>query len=381
MNSVKLRDLVSITGGGTPDRSNPDFWGGDIPWATVKDFKSLEISSTTEHITKEGLSSSAANLIPAGSIIVPTRMALGKAAINTVAVAINQDLKALRVLDPKIVDRDYLFRFILSKATYLDSRGQGATVKGITLDVLRDLDVPLPQIREQQRIATILEKADGVSEKRRKAIQLTDKFLEAVFIDMFGAPGDASRSFSMQPLGDVCRFYAGNSLPDGEPFTGQVDGVLHIKVGDMNLPGNESVVSISREWSTNGAGGIIAPKGAILIPKRGGAIATNKKRVLARPCALDPNLMAISPGPDLRQELLFQWFKLFDLSTITSGSAVPQLNKGDLAPLRIVVPPLDQQDRFAAIAQRVTSIINKQVTQLGDIESACRALTDGLLVA
>lgn len=381
MNTIKLGELVSISGGGTPDRSNPDFWGGDIPWATVKDFKSLEISSTLECITDEGLKGSAANIAAPGSIIVPTRMALGKAAINTIPVAINQDLKALRVLDPNVLDRDYLFRFLLSKATYLESKGQGATVKGITLNVLRDLDVPVPPIREQQRIATILDKADSLRCKRQEAIRLADEVLKAAFVDMFGAPSDVAPSLPTQPLGDVCRFYAGNSLPEGEPFAGQLDGVLHIKVGDMNLPGNESVVSTSREWSANGTGGIVAPQGAILIPKRGGAIATNKKRLLGRSCALDPNLMAISPGPDLRQELLFQWFKLFDLSTITSGSAVPQLNKGDLAPLRIVVPPRDQQDRFAAIAQRVTSIINKQVTQLGDIESACRALTDGLLVA
>lgn len=379
MNTIKLGALVSITGGGTPDRSNPNFWGGDIPWATVKDFKTLEISSTQEHITEEGLKGSAANIAAVGSIIVPTRMALGKAAINTVPVAINQDLKALRVLDPKVIDRDYLFRFLLAKATFLESRGQGATVKGITLDVLRDLEVPVPPIREQQRIASILDKADSLRRKRQEAIRLADEFLKAAFVQMFGAPGDAPPSLPAQPLGDVCRFYAGNSLPEGEPFAGQLDGVLHIKVGDMNLPGNESVVSTSREWSPNGAGGIIAPQGAILIPKRGGAIATNKKRVLGRPCALDPNLMAIGAGPELRQELLFQWFKLFDLSTITSGSAVPQLNKGDLSPLRIVVPPLDQQDRFAAIAQRVASIMNKQAIQLGDIESACRGLTDELL--
>lgn len=88
MNTIKLGALVSITGGGTPDRSNPNFWGGDIPWATVKDFKTLEISSTQEHITEEGLKASAANIAAVGSIIVPTRMALGKAAINTVPVAI-----------------------------------------------------------------------------------------------------------------------------------------------------------------------------------------------------------------------------------------------------------------------------------------------------
>lgn len=253
--------------------------------------------------------------------------------------------------------------------------------KRVPATFLVDYEFPLPSLHEQQRIAAILDKADSLRRKRQEAMRLADEFLKATFVQMFGAPGDASPSLPTQPLGDVCRFYAGNSLPEGEPFAGQLDGVLHIKVGDMNLPGNELVVSTSREWSVSGAGGIVAPAGAILIPKRGGAIATNKKRVLGRPCALDPNLMAIGPGPGLSQELLFQWFKLFDLSTITSGSAVPQLNKGDLAPLRIVVPPLDQQDRFAAIAQRVTSIVNRQAIQLGDIESACRALTDELLVA
>ena len=122
MATKKLGDLVSITGGGTPDRSNEAFWGGDIPWVTVKDFKSLEIAGAIEHITALGLKNSAANLIPAGSIIVPTRMALGKAAINTIPVAINQDLKALYVLNPQMVDRDYLFRYLLSKSSYLISR-------------------------------------------------------------------------------------------------------------------------------------------------------------------------------------------------------------------------------------------------------------------
>ncbi|MBL8315468.1 MAG: restriction endonuclease subunit S [Rubrivivax sp.] len=274
-------------------------------------------------------------------------------------------------------------RYVLRAPEFLSwaRSSLGANIKNIRKSELELFKFHLPSLSEQLRIAAILDKAGGLRRKRQEAIRLADDLLSSAFVDMFGAPGSVAPSLPTQPLGDVCRFYAGNSLPEGEPFVGQLDGVLHIKVGDMNLPGNESVVSTSREWSANGAGGIVAPKGAILIPKRGGAIATNKKRVLGRPCALDPNLMAISPGSGLRQELLFQWFKLFDLSTITSGSAVPQLNKGDLAPLRIVVPPVEQQDRFAEIAHRVTSIVNRQAIQLGDIESACRALTAELLSA
>lgn len=196
---------------------------------------------------------------------------------------------------------------------------------------------------------------------------------------MFGDPVSNDKGLPVRMLGDVCRFYAGNSLPAGETFEGQLGGFLHIKVGDMNLPGNEADIHVAREWSSSGAGGIIAPEGSILIPKRGGAIATNKKRVLRRPCALDPNLMAIGPGVDLREEVLLQWFKQFDLSSISSGSAVPQLNKGDLAPLKITVPPLAMQDRFVQIARKVKSMLTRQGEQLTSIQSASAALTSTLL--
>ena len=244
---------------------------------------------------------------------------------------------------------------------------------------LKECSVPKPAPAVQERIATILDKADNLRRKRQQALLLTDEFLRSTFVDMFGDPITNDKGLPVRLLGDVCSFYAGNSLPSGEPFAGQTGGFLHIKVGDMNLPGNEVDINIAREWSTSGVGAIIAPAGSILIPKRGGAIATNKKRVLSRPSALDPNLMAIGPGEELRQEVLLEWFKLFDLSSIASGSAVPQLNKGDLAPLKITVPPLDIQDKFVKIAQKVKSLLARQGDQLALIQSASAALSFTLL--
>ena len=75
---VSLGELVEFKGGGTPSKAIDAFWGGAIPWASVKDFKSTELSETIDSITIEGLKNSASNLIPAGNLIVPTRMALGK---------------------------------------------------------------------------------------------------------------------------------------------------------------------------------------------------------------------------------------------------------------------------------------------------------------
>jgi type I restriction enzyme S subunit len=300
-------------------------------------------------------------------------------AIAGAEMCTNQGFKSL-VPGPTL-HSGYLYHCMRAYSARLAALGNGATFKEVSKSIVEDFEIPLPPLEEQQRIAAILDKADSLRRKRQEAIRLTDDFLRAVFLDIFGDPAANGKGLPVRQLGDVCRFYAGNSLPPGERFDGQPDGVLHIKVGDMNLPGNESDIHVAREWSRTGSGGIIAPEGAILIPKRGGAIATNKKRVLLRPCALDPNLMAIGPGVELRQEVLLEWFKQFDLTSISSGSAVPQLNKGDLAPLKITVPPLALQDKFVQVARKVKSAMAKQSEQLSSIHAVCAALTANLLSA
>jgi type I restriction enzyme, S subunit len=183
MNAVALGELVTIKGGGTPDKSIPAYWGGSIPWASVKDFKSTELSSTEDQITELGVANSATNIIPAGTIIVPTRMAVGKVAINTIDLAINQDLKAI-FPGPKL-DGRYLLQALLAGAPKLIEQATGATVKGIKLDVLKALTIPVPSLDEQRRIANILEKADTLRCKRKEALVQLDQFVRSIFYEAF----------------------------------------------------------------------------------------------------------------------------------------------------------------------------------------------------
>ncbi|HIF9338382.1 TPA: restriction endonuclease subunit S [Photobacterium damselae] len=198
----KLGVLVSIKGGGTPSKKVEEYWNGNIPWASVKDLKSRILNRTEDFITPLGVEKSATNEIPKGTIIVPTRMALGKVVITGVDLAINQDLKALFINDKNILDIDYFARFLESKAKYIESEGKGATVKGITLDFLKDLEIPLPPLKEQQRIAAILDKADAIRQKRKQAIELADEFLRSVFLDMFGDPVTNPKGWEVKPLKD-----------------------------------------------------------------------------------------------------------------------------------------------------------------------------------
>ncbi|MCX7069559.1 MAG: restriction endonuclease subunit S [Gammaproteobacteria bacterium] len=234
------------------------------------------------------------------------------------------------------------------------------TVSGVGGSLLRarpsevaKIEIPLPPLTEQRRIAAILDKADALRAKRRDAIAKLDQLLQSVFLDMFGDPVTNPKGWPMYALEEVADFFAGNSLPEAEPFENQTDGFLALKVSDLNLPGNEDALSIAKQW-IDGArrGAIQCPAGAIIFPKRGGAIGTNKKRRLMRAAYLDPNLMGVSPKDErLAPSYLYHWFKRFNLSDIASGSSVPQLNKRDLAPLEILVPPLPKQKRFAAFCE------------------------------
>lgn len=144
--------IDSHLGGGTPSKSIPEYWDGDIWWASVKDVgKDKYIDRTIDRITEAGLADSSSNLVAPDSLIVVTRMGLGKVAINRVPLAINQDLRALVVSN--CVSLDYCYMFFKTR----DFEGTGLTVKGIKVDELLATPFPLPPYPEQLRIVARVE--------------------------------------------------------------------------------------------------------------------------------------------------------------------------------------------------------------------------------
>lgn len=144
------------TGGGTPSRQVPSYWGGGIPWASVKDFTddAEQISSTQETISQKGLNASASNLITPGTPLVCTRMAVGRAAMPTVPMAINQDVKALYPAPG--VNSAYLLSVLQYAQRFAEAQSIGSTVKGIRIQDYLAIPVPQAPEVEQPKIAEIL---------------------------------------------------------------------------------------------------------------------------------------------------------------------------------------------------------------------------------
>ncbi|HCM2049677.1 restriction endonuclease subunit S [Salmonella enterica] len=145
---VRLGTLFnSIQSGGTPSKINPAFWGGDIPWASVKDLGSSQyISKTQDYITEAGLLSGS-KLADSGDVLICTRMGLGKIAIASCPIAFNQDLKAVKLTSHIIPD------FFFNTYSTVKIKGTGTTVEGIKQEQLVNYITGFPPFNEQNKIA------------------------------------------------------------------------------------------------------------------------------------------------------------------------------------------------------------------------------------
>ncbi|UVF93802.1 restriction endonuclease subunit S [Klebsiella pneumoniae] len=144
---VRLGTLFnSIQSGGTPSKINPAFWGGDIPWASVKDLGSSQyISKTQDYITEAGLLSGS-KLADSGDVLICTRMGLGKIAIASCPIAFNQDLKAVKLTSHIIPN------FFFNTYSTVKIKGTGTTVEGIKQEQLVNYITGFPPFNEQNKI-------------------------------------------------------------------------------------------------------------------------------------------------------------------------------------------------------------------------------------
>lgn len=154
---LKLGQVVDkIVGGGTPAKERQEYYDGDIPWASVKDLSSdVDYKDDTiDHITELGLANSSTKIVAKGNFIISTRMGLGRGIINTVDMAINQDLKGIYV-NKSMIGVQYLMYWYKSMDESIMSLGIGSTVKGIDLNTLSNLVILLPPIDEQKTITKV----------------------------------------------------------------------------------------------------------------------------------------------------------------------------------------------------------------------------------
>ncbi|MBL4542981.1 MAG: restriction endonuclease subunit S [Rhodobacteraceae bacterium] len=209
-----LGKCCRIVSGGTPKREMPEYWDGDIPWATPKDISSLDepdFYGPLETISELGLKHSSAALLPAGAVLMSSRAPIGLLAIAGRPMATNQGFKSL-VAGPEL-DNRFLYYAIRRIVPEIQERGSGATFKEVSKSVVSEIPISYPaSVDEQKRIAAILDKSDAVRRKRERVVAMTDELLRAAFLQMFGDPVLNTKQMPTVALGDLIKVSSGNGL-------------------------------------------------------------------------------------------------------------------------------------------------------------------------
>lgn len=389
---VTVEDLnTDLLGGGTPSKSNNEYWDGEIPWASVKDLDGITLSDTEDYITQEGLDGSASNIIPAHSIVISTRMTVGEPFVNRTEMAINQDMKGI-IPNNNIVNTYYFVYNLRKKDPYLKSLGRGTTVDGITTSDLKRTCVELPPLTEQRKIASILYNVDKVIEKTEEIINQIFRVKKALTQELFingyyeheklvdahhrnrlsKHPSEWQTEPAKKVI-DVTRGSHPRPKSDKSLWGGEIP---MIKIGDRNRGDSRTITSTEDNVTEKGSNDSkLVDEGTLIVSNAG---TVGEARITGmQACIHDHWLILRNYEERLNTRYLFHfinWNQEF-LEALASGSTVLDLNTDDFRLFDITIPSLDEQKKIADILDR----LHDQKTASIKYSEQLERLKDGIM--
>ena len=173
---VRLGDVVRTASGGTPDRTNPAYWGGDVPWVKTGEINYNTITDTEERITQTGLDNSSAKLLPAGTLLMAMfgqGVTRGRVAMLGIDATVNQACMAM--IPCAVVEAGYLFHYLTYSYERIRVFGHGANQKNLNSSIIKSILLALPDLAEQREIADCLTKANAVDAARMRESSSLDE--------------------------------------------------------------------------------------------------------------------------------------------------------------------------------------------------------------
>lgn len=372
---VPLGDLCHYENGGTPSKKESTFWGGEIPWITSTEVNDGTVLPARSYVTAEGIRNSAAKQVPEGTLLLVTRTGVGKVAITPYALAFSQDITAV-FPQPSRLDVRYLRHFLDTQGRYFDRLSRGATIKGITREVLNQLGIPLPVLPEQRRIADILDKSAEIRRKRQYSVTLLNEFLKASYLALFADPRGNKKAWHQEPLGVVCSVNRGKFTPRPRNDPKFYGGAYpFIQTGDISSSGgllskwkqtlNEDGVSVSRSFQP----------GTIVIAIVGATIGETAILMLEMYCP--DSVVGIVPHPDkVTSEYIEFTLRFFKqrFRDMAPETARANINLDTLRPLQIPIPPMPLQQQFSRLFQKCYALKQKVTEPRDETEDLFNSL-------
>lgn len=371
---VKISDSFILQMGKTPSRNEPSFWNNPLyNWVSISDMNQKYICSTKEKISPIALEKTGIKKVPKGTIMLSFKLSLGKVSISALDLYTNEAIMSFFPKNKNEWNIDFLYNYF----KWLDwgKKAQKA-VKGSTLNKnsLGNIEIPLPAMEEQKKIAARLDAVSDLLAKQKQLLAEQDTLIQSTFYDMFGDPIKNEKGWNSKKLSEL------GSLKNGINFQKNDNESDLYCLGVADFKDNKYISDISAlqkvpSKSVNLTEDLLKNGDIVFVRSNG------NKALVGRCVAVYPNEEAVTfSGFCIRfrksTTLIKTDYLLYFLKTpqarnalAVRGANIQNLNQQILSRVNILCPPLELQQKFAAVAEQIESEKSKIKSTIAETQT------------
>ena len=355
---TKLRDICRFQSGGTPSRGTPAYFNGNVPWITTVALNGdvIDGNQAIEWITDEAIAKSAAKIVPPHSVMVGTRVGIGKVAINSVPMSTSQDIISLIGIDENKWDKKFICHLITANKEHLTSQARGATIKGIKIEAIADLVLPEISLKEQARISEVIGKVDALMHMHQQMAMNLEQLIKSRFIELFGVYPSNPKGWETATIRDIVadvRYGSSRPAVDGGKYP-------YLRMNNITYGGELDLTDTKRiDIPDNELDKCTVRRGDVLFNR------TNSKELVGKTCVYNRDEMMVLAGFVIRvrvtERVLPEFLSAF-LNTDFSKqmllgmckAAIGQanINAQEMQNIGIYLPPTELQRQFVQFKEQ-----------------------------
>lgn len=360
----KLGNIIKLIGGGTPKTSISEYWNGNIPWISVKDFNNdnKKVYVTEKTITKLGLNKSATKLLQKGDIIISARGTVGEIAVVSKPMAFNQSCYGIKAI-PNIVQDDFLYYLLKNSIQYLKHNTHGSVFDTITKETFEKIDILLPPLEVQEKIAEVLSSLDNKIELNNRINNNLEQQAVALFNNYFPYKINdlLPENWRIGTFGEIIELHDSKRIPLSGQARDQMQNKIYPYYGAASLMDYVDNYIFDGIYLLLGEDGTVVDNyGMPILQYVWGKFWVN-------------NHAHILTGKNgFNVESLYLLFKQTPIKSIVTGAVQAKISQTNLKALSVVIPPEDLLKEFNNKVSKLFELIrnnkneNERLIQLRD---------------
>lgn len=368
----RFDEVFDLQMGKTPDRKNPEYFGGNNVWVSIRDLGDKEIADSNEHITDLAVSNSNIRKVKKGTVIMSFKLTVGKCGIAATDLYTNEAIMAFNTKESFDINSSFLYYYLLCYHWV----GSNKAVMGITLNkaTISKQYISIPPKSTQLAIVSELDKINELIRLKKEQLKDFDNLAQSLFYEMFGDPVENEKGWEVKKLKEIVSDNCSISYGIVQPGDGVENGVPVVRPVDMTqtFVSRKGLKNTTKEISDSYKRTILKGN-EILMCVRGTTGLISMATPELQGCNVTRGIAPIECGPTCDK-----WFVFYQIlnpaiqhhiAEYTRGIALKQINMKDVRDIPLCLPPLPLQRLFAQRIEQIEREKSEVQKSIQDLET------------